>query len=836
VEHFTNPSISHEHFLRQEDTINKSIYLLATTIFTMLFNYVKIAWRNLIRNQVYALLNVAGLSLGLACALLVFWFVRFQTTFDDYHANSERIYQVTTEFKFDGSSYSRGVPPPMWKAMRTEMPNLTTAMCVGAYDLLLATLNSEGKPGKKFKEEGLRSAYVQPEYFSIFDYTWLVNDAKRALTKPNTIVLSEKMAEKYFGKQDPIGKVIRLDNQLDLEVTGIVSNPSPNSDLPYEFFVSFATLGANPKYRYGGPDLEQWGGVNSNTYCFTLLPPNTSVTQVRKQLEALNKKYHGDDYKQYFHHLVPYTDMHHSETYYGSMPMKWIYIMGAIGLFLIVTACFNFINMATAQALRRSKEVGVRKSIGGTHSQVFVQFLTETTLITLAALVVGVGIATMLLPNIGEWLDQENGWPATVAWNDATLWLFLSGLLVVVVLLAGSYPGLILAGFRPVLALKGAVTTRQIGGMSVRRALIVFQFVLIQLLVICTLVVNNQVDFMLNKSVGYETKGIVQIPVPAPDKVNQATFRERLRSIPGVADASFCLFMPTDNSNNTSNFRFDTRQKDEVWQMNTKNADHHYIETFGLQLIAGQNIPESDTIRGYLINEKVVERLGLKSPSEAVGKNLKLWGTTAPIYGVLKNWNNTSFQNDIDPVAIFTSKNIHYACGVKLNTANLQQTMQAVEKLWNEYFPDHLYEQKFLDQRIAESYQLENVMLKLIRVFSFIAILIGCLGLYGLVKFMASQKTKEIGVRKVLGASLGSILALFGKEIVVLIAVAFLIAAPAGWYLMKAWLEDYEYKIPIGAGIMLLAIALTFLVALITASYESLKAALMNPVKSLKSE
>ncbi|MBU1820306.1 MAG: ABC transporter permease, partial [Bacteroidetes bacterium] len=622
----------------------------------MLLNYIKIAWRNLLRNRVYALLNVAGLALGLACALLVFWFVRFQTTFDKYHSTIDRIYQVTTEFRFDGSSYSRGVPPPMWKAMRTELPDLTTALCIGAYDVQLATLDGAGKLLNKFKEEGMKTAYVQPEYFAIFDYTWQVNEAQRALSKPNTIVLSEGMAEKFFGKTDPIGKIIRLENQLNLEVTGVVSNPRPNSDLTFEFFISFATLEAHPEYSYGGPGLDHWGGVNSNTYCFTLLPPSIWPERVYKQLEQLNIKYHGKDARSYRHHLVPFVEMHHSEIYYGTVPMKWIWIVAAIGFLLIITACFNFINMATAQALGRSREVGVRKSVGGTRTQVFGQFLIETTLITLLALVLGIAMASSLLPHIGDWLDQPNVWPVVVHWADPVLWVFLGGLLLVVVLLAGSYPGLILAGFRPVAALKGGISARQIGGVPVRRGLIVFQFVLIQLLVICTLVVNNQVDYMLNKSVGYETKGIVQIPVPAPDKVNQETFRQRLLDIPGVDNATFCLFMPTDNSNNNTNFSFDTRQKDEVWQINTKNADHHFIETFGLTLVAGQNIPPSDTVRGYLINEKVVERLGLKAPSEAIGKNLTVWGITAPIYGVLKNWNNTSLQNDIDPIAVFSYK------------------------------------------------------------------------------------------------------------------------------------------------------------------------------------
>ncbi|GAB2790523.1 ABC transporter permease [Rhabdobacter roseus] len=802
----------------------------------MIRNYLTIAWRNLLRNQAYALLNVVGLSLGLACGLLVFWFIRFQTTHDAHHAQLDRIYQITTEFHFDGVSHSRGVPTPMWQAVRTEIPELTTSMCIDNRNALLATLDNAGKPQKKFKEKGKKGAYVQPEYFSIFDYQWLSSAPQKALGRPNAIVLSEAMAQRYFGTTNPLGRIIRLDNQLDLEVTGIVNNPPEGTDLPYEFFVSFATLTAHPEFRYGGSGIDHWGGVNSNTYCFVLLPENADLPHYEKQLAAINKKYHGDGHKSYAHPLVPYQEMHHSEIYYGAMPMKWIYIMAAIGVFLIVTACFNFINMATAQALRRSKEVGVRKSVGGTRGQVFIQFMVETALITLVALVLGVALAAYALPHFDTWLEEAGGWPKSIRWDDTLLWGYLIALFGVVVLLAGSYPGLILAGFRPVLALKGGVTARQIGGMSIRRVLIGFQFMLIQLLVIGTIVVNNQVDYMLSRSVGYNTQGLVQIPVPEPGKINQSTFRERLLTIPGVANASFCLFLPTTQSNNTSNFRFDTRQEDEVWQMNTKNADDHYIETFGLELVAGQNIPPSDTIRGYLINEKVVERLGLKSPQEAVGKNLRVWGVDAPIYGVLKNWNNTSFQSGIDPVAIFTMKDIHYSCGVKLSTSNMHQTLGAVEKLWNEYFPDYLYEQSFMDEEIARSYILENIMLKLIRVFSGLAIFIGCLGLYGLIKFMASQKTKEIGVRKVLGASIGNILGLFGKEIAVLIAIAFLVAGPLGWYFMNQWLQDYEYRIPINAGILLLAIGLTFVVAGLTASYESLKAALTNPTKALRSE
>ncbi|WP_421795148.1 ABC transporter permease [Haliscomenobacter sp.] len=802
----------------------------------MLQNYLKITWRNLRRNRVYALLNVVGLSLGIGCGLLVFWFIRFHTTHDAFHKDIDRVYQVTTEFHFDGTSYSRGVPPPTWKAVRDETSATAATICIEGYEKLMALIDANGRPAKKFKEgPGPKLAYVAPSYFKVFDYEWQVGSAK-SLAKPNTLVISKRMAEKYFGDEDPIGRIIKLENELNLEVTGIVNDPPDNTDLPYEFFVSFATLENNKDFVYGGPELTTWSGVNSNTYCFALLPPEVTAARFQKEIDAISKKYHGKDYKAYAHPIIKFREIHHSERYYGPVPYKWIYIMGTIGIFLIATACFNFINMATAQAMRRAKEVGIRKAVGGQRGQVFFQFIAETGVITAVALVLGFAMATFALPSLNKWLNLGGGWPSHVSWNDTMLWVFIITLFLTVVFLAGSYPGLILAGFRPVVALKGGINQQQAGGLNIRRSLIVVQFVLIQLLVICTLVINGQVDFMMNKPIGYETKGIVEITIPTPEKINQTTFRERLLSIPGVKDASFFLFSPTTNSNNTTNFRFDTRQKDEIWQMNTKNADHHYIETYGLTLVAGKNIPPSDTVQGYLVNEKVVERLGVKNPEDIIGKKLRVWGIDAPIYGVLKNWNNASFEQEIAPIAVFTYKDIHYNCGLRLSSNNLQKTMKEVEKLWNSYFPDHLYEQSFLDESIARNYEFVRTMLRLVQIFSLIAIFIGCLGLYGLVKFMAVQKTKEIGVRKVLGANLAQILGLFGKEISFLVGIAFLVAAPLGWYLMNAWLQDYTYRIPIGFGTLVFAVFITLGVALLTSSYESIKAALVNPAKSLKSE
>jgi putative ABC transport system permease protein len=802
----------------------------------MLKNYLTIAWRNLKRNRVYTFLNVFGLSLGLACGLLVFWFIRFHTTHDDFHPNIDRVVGITTEFHFDGVSHSRGVPPAMWRAVSTESSALAYSMCIESYGALMAVLDENDRPVKKFRENdgGPKLAFVQAGFFSLFSYDWKMGTAA-VLKKPNVIVLTERMAEKYFGEEDPIGRIIKLENELKLEVAGIISNPRDNSDLGYEFLVSFETLLTNKDFVYGGPPIDTWTGVNSNTYCYALLPKNFSIQKYNKELQAINEKYHGKDWKSYRHKATYFREFHHSETYYGPVPYKWLYIMAVIGIFLIITACFNFVNMATAQALRRAKEVGIRKAIGGMQGQVLVQFLIETAMITFFALVAGFVIASLLLPKINDWLELVSGWPRQLPLADPMQWLFLLALFTAVVLLSGFYPGMILAGFRPIVALKGSMSQKHVGGINVRKGLIVLQFALIQVLIICTLVVNNQVEFMLNKSVGYETQGIVEIPIPTPDKINQETFRNRILNIPGIENASMCLFMPTANSNNTTSCRYDTRQKDEVWQINTKNADHHYIETFGLEIIAGKNIPRSDTTMGYLINEAVVEKLGLESPEEAVGKNIKVWNT-APIYGVIKNWNNRSFENEIEPIAIFTAKDIHYSCAIRLKSQNLNATMKEVEKVWNSYFPDFLYEQTFLDEAISNNYQFVKTLLKLIRFFSIIAIFIGCLGLYGLVKFMAAQKSKEIGVRKVLGATVSQILGLFGKEIIILVLVGFVIAAPLGWYLMDGWLKDYTYRISIGTGIMLAAIGLTALVAIITSLNESLRAAWTNPTKSLKSE
>lgn len=795
----------------------------------MIRNYIKIAWRNLVKNKSYALINVVGLSLGIACSILIFSLIHFELSYDNFHQNSDRIYRLTTEFHNEEIDHNQAVPSPLGKAFRNDFSFAEkTARCISYNGSLISIPGT--KENKKFIEDRGVS-FAEPAFFEILNFPIIEGNKTSPLNEPNSAILSEKIAAKYFGKENPLGKRIRFENKIDFTVKAVMKNIPGNTDIKEEIYLSYHNLKEYNKWI--GSD-SSWQGVYSGSLCYTRLKPGIKKADVEKSLLSTVKKYYKeDDVKEWVFKLLPLANSHTDPSNEGKNDHKNLWALGLIGCFLIITACVNFINLATAQALNRSKEVGIRKVLGSLRSQLFWQFIAETAILTAIALALAYALSQMALPYLNELFQIEMQISVIKTWQ---LPVFLLLLFVLVVLLAGSYPGLVLSRFQPIDALKGCLSQKHIGGFSLRRILVVVQFAISQILIIVTIVVANQMSYSKTADLGFNKDAIIVLPVPVKETMKISTFKNRLASIPGVEQISFCYQPPAANSNNNTSLSYNNRPKDELWSVNMKEADENYLKLFGLKLIAGRNLYPSDTIREYIVNENFVKKLGIRNPAEVIGKMAKLSGKTFPIVGVIKDFNNYSFRDEISPVAFYSNMIGFNNCAIKINLAKTAVLLPSFEKLWNETFPEYVYSYRFMDDRIAEFYEQDQTMLKLLQFFAGIAIFIGCLGLYGLVSFMAVRKTKEIGVRKVLGASIISILWLFGKEFGKLLLLAFVFAAPLAWWAMHKYLEDFKYRIPIGAGIFLTAFGCTLLIAIFTVGYRSAQAALSNPVKSLRTE
>ncbi len=794
----------------------------------MIKNYFKIAWRNLRKNKSYAFINIMGLALSITCGILIFVLVSYHLSFDNFHSNTNRIYRIVTEQHRDVVSYTDGVPSPLGKALRTDYTFTEKLARIATFDELLITVNA-ATGVKKFKEEE-GAAFTEPDYFSIFNFPLAEGNINTALNEPNTAVITERIAKKYFGSENPVNKIFRIDNKIDCRVTGVLKDLPENTDQKAEIYVSYATLKEYDEWLA----KDSWGGINSAMNCYALLKEGVTPAAVERVLPAYVKKFRPDSKNVHHYKLQPLTDIHFNPHYSGVMEKRKLWVLSFIGLFLIITACVNFINLATAQALNRSKEVGVRKTMGSLRLQLFWQFITETGLITLIATGIAYGLSWLVLPYVNQWFGIHVSLNLFSSWQ---LPFFMLLLTVLVTFFSGSYPGIILSGFNPVEAIKGKLSRQMVGGVNTRRSLIVTQFAISQVLIIGMIVVMGQMKYARQADLGFNKDGIVMIPFASgADSTAAETLRNRFASISGVEKVALCYTAPMDNSGWSTSMRFDNHVEDEAFRVNYKAGDAAYLAAFDLKLIAGRNFFASDTVREYVVNETMLGKLGLRSPNDIIGKTLTVDGKPAPVVGVVKDFHDKSFHEDINAVCISSFSELYQNFAVKINLANAKTTQAALEKAWSNMSPNNIYESEFLDKSIAEFYETEGLMLKLIQVFSLIAISIGCLGLYGLVAFMAAQKTKEIGIRKVLGSSVAQICWLFGKEFSRLIIIAFLIAAPIAWWAMSNWLQDYKFRINISIWFFMISIGTTFIVAALTVGYQAMKAALMNPVKSLRSE
>ena len=794
----------------------------------MISNYLLIAWRNLRKNSTYSLLNVLGLGLSVACCILIFLMVYHHLSFDTYHTKVDRTVRMVTDIHLESVTPFRGAPNPMSKALRTEFSFVEkAAMYASRSEALISVPNASGIPDK-YKEED-KFAFVEPELFDILDLPLLQGDVA-SLREPNTAFLTEKVARKYYGTTDAVGKTFRYDNEVDFRVAGILRDLPNNTDYTNEILVSWATRNAMPDHA---PYQDNWGGVTGGNSCLALLQQGHSIAELDAAMPAFRKKYRHPDSEDLFQYKpLALTALHLDMDYgNGNVAKSYLWALGCIGLFLLITACVNFINMATAQALKRAREVGVRKSLGSTRNQLFWQFMFETSLIVVAAVLLGVAMAWIFLPYLNTWMEESIRFSGP---GSPMLLGFIAIISVAIVFLAGAYPGLVQARFQPIVSLRGQADQQRAGGFSLRRVLVTTQFAISQILIIGAVVVTAQIQFARDADWGFRP-GLV-LTVPVPDSKSTNTLREQISTIAGVNNVSFCYQPPASTSNNQTGVRFENRPEGEPWMVNNKPADAQYLETFGLQLVAGRNLQPSDTVREYLVNETFVKKLNLASPEDVLNKKANIDGVTAPIVGVVRDFHNWSLSQAISAISISTDAGSYSSCAIELRPGYPAPVLEQIKKIWESHYPDYYYECTFMDDQMAEFLESEHTIMYLIRIFAGIAIFIGCLGLYGLSSFMVARKTKEIGIRKTLGATVSGILWLFGKEYIRLIIIAFIIAAPVAWWVMDGWLQDYKYRAPLGPGIFVLGLLSTFLVAFLTVGVQSIQAAVANPVKSLRSE
>ena len=806
----------------------------------MFKNYFKTAFRNLKRNKSYALINTLGLAVGIAACFLIFLIVRFESSYDDFHSKKNSIYRVGSVFNnADGISYNDGVGFPVAKALRIDFPQIKE---VASIDNEGGQITVENKTGDQKKLQEDHFYYAEPEFFSMFNFDWLAGNPKVSLNNPGNAVITQATAEKYFALgpdnyREALGKTIKYNNKNLYTITGILKNPPPNTDFPLAVVVPYSAL----EHTKRKSSLDDWISTFSGAYTFVVLPPELAVSKFNTQLKAFAKRHKPAEAATDSYIAQPLSEIHYDERFgnynHHTFSHSLIDALLLIGIFLIIIACINFINLATAQAVNRSKEVGVRKVLGSNRKQLALQFLGETFLIVIIAITLAVFIAALALPFLDNLLETQIG---SHFINDPPVILFLISTLVLVTLLAGIYPAVILSRFNPITALKSKVTDKMVGGISLRRGLVVMQFAIAQILIIGMIIVVSQMDFFKNASLGFNKDNIINVPV-INDSINLTKtdyLRNQLLKNPDIKNVSFSFGSPSDNSSWQSDFRFDHSSKLTNFNANLKWADVNYFKTYNLQFVAGHAYSNIDTVRDFVVNETLIRKLGIANPQKAIGKQINFWDgeKVGNIVGVIKDFNSHSLSEPMTPVVLSTWKQVYRTINIKIKAGSEKTVLPYIKKIWTSVYPDNVYDYKFLDQKIANFYKQEAQLAQLYKIFAGLAIFISCLGLYGLVSFMAVQRTKEMGIRKVLGASARSIVYLLSKEFTVLIIIAFVIAAPVAWFIMNKWLQNYTYRIPLGVSVFVLAIISSVIIAWITVGYRAIKTARANPVESLRSE
>lgn len=810
----------------------------------MLKNYFKIAFRNLLKNKVYSGINIVGLAMGIAAAVLLFALIHYELSFDNFHQKADRTYRVVREVTTnDGNvDYTSGAPLAMVDALKQEISQFEKIVPVcGTLEPQITVLGKDPNSNTnstKYTEDN-QGICAGPEFFEVFDFKWLVGSSK-VLAEPNVVVLSKKYAEKYFGKYETaVGQYLKYNNNTVMKVGGVLDDIPLNTDLPANLVFSYESKRSNSS-NFGFGEFDNWGSTSSMDNIFVVLPEKFTEEQANKQLDVFTQK-HWDakkDNDKKKHTLSAISNMHYDERYsnYSDRTISKKKIMGIalVGLLIIFMACINFINISTAIASKRAKEVGVRKTLGSANAQLIKQFMTETMILVAFAIGIGLLIARLSLPLLSSMFDYPL---AAKPFAEPMLWVFVVGIFFIINVLSGIYPSLVLSSFTPLDAFRQKVKVGWTKGLSLRQGLIVFQFSIAIIMMLGTLVNFEQMRFIENMETGYKKEGVFTFGTDTEYKNRFQTFKEKLKQIPELEAVSLSNDEPSSDNNWQSNFNYDNAAKDADFNVNMKFADGDYFDTYGLKIIAGQPYSTTDTLRKFVVNETLLRRLGVKNPETAIGKMIRVGGWEPyPIVAVIKDFQVGSAKDEIAPILTTIAPKFYWRGGIKLSSSNLTETVAKIEKVYNEVFPEVVFSGTFYEDKLKEYYKAEQQLGLLYRLASLLAIFISCLGIFGLATFVAEQRIKEIGIRKVLGATMLNITGLLSKDFVKLVLISMVIAFPVAYYFMSEWLQDFKFRTDIQWWYFVLVGLSAIVITLISVSYQAIKAALMNPVKSLKTE
>lgn len=815
----------------------------------MLLNYIKIAIRNLSRNRLTTLLNVAGLSVGIASCLVIYLIVEFELGFDKRVPDREQVYRLVSKFKFgDDFYYNSGLSAPIPEVVRTKLAGVRTVAPFHTGSFQVVDVPQPGKEPLQVragKNEREWMVSTTEAFFEILPREWLAGSPKTSLSKPGQVILTEKQARLYFGNASPalIGRQLigeQYKDTLMLTVSGLIKDLHTPSDFDFQAFISLTTQTSSKKRR-DNLGFGQWNNTNSSSQCLLKLIPGTDPKRFGEQVTKLvtanvpPSEESGDRWLL----LQPLSDIHFNADYASGHHIAHkptLLILGLVGGFLLLLACINFINLATAQSTQRAKEIGIRKSLGSERSQLMAQFLGETLLLTLLASSLAMLLSKGAIAYLGEIIPKG----VVLDYTRPSLYLFLMGVALFTALLAGFYPGTLLARLSPVVTLRNQ-TGQATGNALLRKGLIVGQFTVAQVFIIGALLVGKQLRFMINSDQGFQREAVVTFHTPTSSFFNgdhhdvRFTLADRIRTLAGVERVSLANQTPLSGGYSTSTLEYTGKKGKSEVNVYRKEVDTSFIALYGLKLLAGRNLMASDTANEFVINETLARHMGYQKPSQAIGKML----AKMPIVGVIRDFNHRSLHTTIQPTALMSQKSNLHIFNVRFRqtgAASFDQTLAQIKTLWASTYPGETFEPKFVDESIADLYRQERDLGKLITLATGIAILISCLGLFGLVTFTAERRTKEIGVRKVLGASVASLVALLSKDFLVLVLIAIIIASPLAWWGVRTWLDGFAYRIDLPWGMFFLAGLLVIGIALITVSFQSIKAALMSPVKSLRAE